>query len=216
MAENERADLTFMGYFLIGMFLLVFAILGLQDAGLFGNIFDEKGEFVATKTLPLSWIMVSVFALIISIALAVYSILMYRIGNKSATAVFMTFSAALLAYSFLSIGREIFIMLADEAGLFVSSSWFILMIFAIVFLIVAIYLFLDKVPKFLSLLMIIAGLAFFFLGLAYYYAFAGPEANEDIVKALTVIFGIFSLLGFFISSYIGLVYSAPKAKLPLI
>lgn len=215
--ENARVDTTFIGYLLIGAILLMFAVLGFQDGGLFGEANFEDGRFVSS-TLPLDYTMASTLCAIIGGALVILSIYAYRTGKRSTAAIFSAFSIGLITYALVSVGRILKLLGGEikfiEEYLF-STSWFIFIAIAVFIIMLALYQFLDKTSILATILTALAALMFLFIGFAY--LFAGTNGIDDgVTKAMGIVFGVFAFLGFLLATYLSLACSLTKSKLPVI
>lgn len=201
--NNVRVDTTFIGYFLIGFVFLIFGVMGLQDGGLFGEFTPEN-----YRNLPIDY---SVFSMVVGavgfimILLAVFA---YRTGKQITAVSFLFFGLFFIFVRFNHVAKS------GLGQLTANSDWFLLVAFAIFFLIIAIYAFVAEAPKFVTVLILLTALTAFFFGLCCLYAPFGMD-NVDLHKAMGFVFGIFALLAFVIATYLGLAYAVPK-KIPLI
>jgi len=196
MANDVRVDTTFVGLFLIGFVLLMFGVLGLQLGNVFGDV---------PKDMPIDTHVFAHVVGIIGVIIVLLAIFAYRTGAAVAAGVFAFVGAFFIIYYM----DNDFCLVAG------NSNWFLYIAIAIFFLIYAFYSFMQKAPKFLTILLVIVTFVVFFFGLALAFSPAGPCANVDAFKGLAITTGIFAFIGFVVATYLGLAFANPK-KVPLI
>lgn len=223
--ENARVDTTFVGYILIAVALLVLCVYGLELGGLFGDWYYKSAEAVqgaSLLNLPITDITAGYAVGIIAIVLAFLAVFAYRVGAKSSTAVFSTLAA--------TFGIMCGVFFNSDKEVMENGGWFLGMAFAVGLVLVAIYLFMDRAPKLVAILVLLIAITVFFFALydVFYMGFEWAEAGEagsglwfitsgdiNAAKAVGIVGGVFGFVGFLFSSYLALSYAVPRARLPL-
>jgi len=194
--DNERVNTAFIGFFLIGFFLLLLGVLGLQYGELFGS-------YKNYHDMPIDVSVLNHIGFLLGAVLLLLTVFAYRIGNKHGAYYFAFFAVVLIATAY-----------TEEYS--ANSNWFMYVAIAIFFLVMTLYLVLGEAYKLIGVLTFMLAVIFFLIGMAAFFFVTGPgSGNPDTFKTMAIVYGIISLLAFALSTYIGLAL-AKREKLPLI